>query len=94
MADTTTPDTRYRVLASGVLGIRLADTKAGALSLRMLELDNVVQRYTSIIGVTSLAAGFAFSAMVELDHEEYNDETTDALWYEVHHLSLQPVGVS
>ena len=27
--------------------------------------------------------------MVELDHEEYNDETTDALWYEVHHLSLQ-----
>lgn len=62
----------------------LADTKASALSLRMCELDNVVQRYTSIIGVTSLSAGFAFSAMVELDHDEYDENTTDALWYEVH----------
>jgi hypothetical protein len=48
----------------------LAITKRGSLELRMLELDAIVRRYTSMIGITSLGAGFAFTAMVELDIPE------------------------
>ena len=48
----------------------LAVTKRGSLELRMLELDGIVRRYTSMIGITSLGAGFAFTAMVELDIPE------------------------
>ena len=55
--------------------------KQGALNLRMLELENVVQRYTSLIGVTSLAAGFAFSGMVELDLPSDPEHLSDTARY-------------
>ena len=48
----------------------LAGVKQGALSLRMAELDALSQRFISLISVTSLAAGFAFSAMVEIELPE------------------------
>ena len=45
----------------------VANLQAGAQDLRWRELDSIMGRYTGMIGVTSLGAGFAFSAMVELD---------------------------
>ena len=53
----------------------VADVMKGARELRYAELENIVQRYTSIITVMSLSAGFAFDAMVELDVDP--DDLTD-----------------
>ena len=56
----------------------LANVKQGALGLRMTELDALAQRFVSLIGVTSLAAGFAFSAMVEIELPDRRDDGTYA----------------
>lgn len=51
----------------------IANLQAGAQDLRMLELDRAMGRYTGMVGVTSLSAGFAFSAMVELEMPEQDE---------------------
>lgn len=48
----------------------VANLQAGAQDLRWRELDSVSGRYAGMVGVTSLGAGFAFSAMVELELPE------------------------
>jgi hypothetical protein len=48
----------------------VANLQAGAQDLRWRELDSIMGRYTGMIGVVSLGAGFAFSAMVELELPE------------------------
>eukprot|EP00965_Chrysotila_dentata_P234866 6200416-Pleurochrysis_carterae.AAC.3 len=67
-----------------------------ALQLRQQELELVVVRYNNIAGLTSIAAGFAFDAMVELEihhdafHEleEWNLDWLEPLFYYAASLAL------
>jgi len=53
----------------------IADTKQQAVALHKLELDVLVERYTDLISVASIAAGFSFSAIIEF---EIPDDDVDA----------------
>jgi len=57
----------------------VARLQAGAQEMRWMELDSIMGRYAGMIGVTSLGAGFAFSAMVELDVPE-NPSRAEMSW--------------
>ena len=48
----------------------VAELGVNARELRSKELENAISNYKSLMSATSLAAGFAFAAMVELEHEE------------------------
>lgn len=50
--------------------ILVYDLKQKALSLRKQELEMVVSRYNNLVMLTSLAAGFSFDAIVELEFPE------------------------
>ena len=47
-----------------------AHVRHQALELRKTELDQLVQRYSSLIGISSIASGFAFSGLVEFEVDE------------------------
>ena len=47
-----------------------AHVRHQALELRKTELDQLVQRYCSLIGISSIASGFAFSGLVEFEVDE------------------------
>ena len=51
----------------------VADVKQRATALRRLELDVILRRYTSLIAVVSISAGFAFDALsvIQVDPELY-----------------------
>ena len=51
-----------------------ADVHQRALELRQIELDALIQRYSSMIAVASICAGFAFSGLVEFELPEVHGE--------------------
>lgn len=53
----------------------IADARSQAVSLHRLELDVFVERYTDLISIASIAAGFSFSGIVEF---EIPDDDIDA----------------
>eukprot|EP00965_Chrysotila_dentata_P010140 329786-Pleurochrysis_carterae.AAC.5 len=58
------------------------EIKRKALQLRQQELELVVQRYNNLAGLASIAAGFAFDSMVEL-------EIPEDTWEELHEHDLE-----
>lgn len=50
------------------------DIKQKALALRKMELEMIVSRYNNLAGLCSIAAGFSFDAIVELEFPEAEDE--------------------
>ena len=50
------------------------DIKQKALALRKMELEMIVSRYNNLAGLCSIAAGFSFDAIVELEFPEPEDE--------------------
>jgi hypothetical protein len=49
------------------------DIKQKALALRKMELEMIVSRYNNLAGLCSIAAGFSFDAIVELEFPEVED---------------------
>ncbi len=47
----------------------VAQMARSSQDLRRTELDNLISNYQSIMSVTTLAAGFAFASMVEMEHD-------------------------
>ena len=54
----------------------VADVHQRALGLRRLELDQLVQRFNSIVAIASICAGFAFSGLVEFEVPDAYDSDT------------------
>jgi hypothetical protein len=49
------------------------DIKQKALALRKMELEMIVSRYNNLAALSSIAAGFSFDAIVELEFPEAED---------------------